>query len=76
MARWLGNEGGPGQEAFLDRLELEVASDISVSGQDAMQVSYRLTNAPPEEGPITSLRAERDVYDKVNFGVQFLVRRP
>jgi hypothetical protein len=76
MARWLGSEGGPGQEGLLDRLELEVAGDVTVSGEDSMQVSYRLTDRPREEGPITSLRAERDVYDKVNFGIQFLVRRP
>jgi hypothetical protein len=76
MARWLGNEAGTGDDGLLDRLELEVASDVTVSGEDSMQVSYRLTDRPREEGPITSLRAERDVYDKVNFGVQFLVRRP
>jgi translocation and assembly module TamB len=76
MARWLGSEAGPGGDALLDRLELEVASDVTVSGEDSMHVTYRLTDRPREEGPITSLRAERDVYDKVNFGVQFLVRRP
>ncbi|MHC5210533.1 MAG: translocation/assembly module TamB domain-containing protein [Planctomycetota bacterium] len=76
MARWLGSEAGPGDDSLLDRLELELASDITVSGKESMQVSYRLTDAPREEGPITSLRAERDAYDKVNFGVQFLVRRP
>jgi len=73
MARWLG-DSPLGEEGLLDRLEVDVVKDISRSNTDLFQVSYRLTEMPKREGTVTFLRAEKDLYNRINFGVQFLFR--
>lgn len=74
FARWLGDD--PRGEQLLDRLEFEVASDLTASGADTYLVSYRLTELgdPTLPGSTTYLRAENDAWDHINFGLQLLFR--
>ncbi len=73
LARWLG-DSPLGEDGLLDRLDVDVVKDLSRNNAELLQVSYRLSKVPKHGGTVTFLRAEKDLYGRINFGVQFLFR--
>lgn len=69
---WFGDAG----ESFADRLELSTGADVTQSGADTIEVRFRLTGPQRGPGRAVYLRGERDVYDRVNMGVRFVLRTP
>ncbi|MBL8862413.1 MAG: translocation/assembly module TamB domain-containing protein [Planctomycetes bacterium] len=69
---WFGDAG----ENFADRLELSAGGDVSRTGADTIEVRFRLAGPRRGAGRATYLRGERDVYDRVNMGVRFVLRVP
>jgi hypothetical protein len=54
---------------LLDRLELEIGADVTESGAPTARATYWLTDRPPSKRRAPYLVAERDKYDKINFGI-------
>lgn len=71
IARWFGDEEG---ESLVERFEWQQGREMTESGGQTMQVSLRLTADEDEARRVIYLRGEKDVYDRVNFGVKFLFR--
>lgn len=67
---WFGDAG----ESFADRLEMATGGDVSQSGEDTIEVRFRLTGPARGPGRAVYLRGERDVYDRVNMGMRFVLR--
>ncbi len=67
---WFGDAG----ESFADRLELSTGGDVTQSGADTIEVRFRLTGPARGPGLAVYMRGERDVYDRVNMGVRFVLR--
>lgn len=67
---WFGDAG----ESFADRLEMATGGDVSQSGADTIEVRFRLTGPARGPGRAVYMRGERDVYDRVNMGLRFVLR--
>jgi len=52
----------------LDHLVVELGAEVSASGAPTVQATYYLRPITSAEGRVTYLLAERDDYDKTNFG--------
>lgn len=71
MRAFGGDDGG---ESAMDRLELTLGQDVSRQGVETMRVSVRLDERPEGTGVTNYLTAERDEFDKENFGYRILWR--
>ncbi len=69
---WFGDAG----ESFADRLEMTTGADVTTSGLDTIEVRFRLSGPPRGKGRVVYMRGERDMYDRVNMGLRFVVRVP
>lgn len=69
---WFGDAG----ESFADRLEMATGADVTQAGADTIEVRFRLAGPARGPGKTVYLRGERDVYDRVNMGVRFVLRMP
>jgi len=61
-------------ESWADRIEVTTGGEITRSGAQTTRASVRLFDEVFVEGDSISVIGERDVYDKINFGLQFLFR--
>ncbi|MCE9595695.1 MAG: translocation/assembly module TamB domain-containing protein [Planctomycetes bacterium] len=73
LSRWFQGDDG---ESVVERIEWLQGQELTRSGGQTTQVSVRLTDDPGGAGRIVYLRGEKDVYDRVNFGVKLLFRFP
>lgn len=71
VSRWFGG-GDDDSESWFDRLEWRTGADVSKSGSETTQVSVRLT--PDRRKRVVYMNAEKDVYEKINFGIKILFR--
>jgi len=69
---WFGDAG----ENFADRIELSTGGDVTQTGADTIEVRFRLSGPSRGAGRTVYLRGERDIYDRVNMGVRFVLRVP
>ncbi|MCC6405564.1 MAG: translocation/assembly module TamB domain-containing protein [Planctomycetes bacterium] len=74
LSRWLG--GDEEGESLVERIEWLQGQELTKSGGQTTQVSLRLTSDEGDARRIVYLRGEKDVYDRVNFGVKLLFRFP
>jgi hypothetical protein len=65
-----GDEGA----SVLERVEWQTGSDVTQAGGSTAQISIRAYGKAQGEGRVIYLRGERDVYDRINYGVRFLLR--
>ncbi len=70
LSNWVGGEG----ESLMERLEWRAGSDATRTGGATAQVSVRLTGTASGVGSSMYLRGERDVYDRINYGLRWVVR--
>ncbi len=70
LSSWTGDDGG----SLMERLEWRAGSDATRTGGATAQVSVRLTGSASGTGSATYLRGERDIYDRINYGLRWVVR--
>ena len=70
LSSWVGDDG----PSLMERLEWRAGSDATRTGGATAQVSVRLTGSASGVGGAMYLRGERDVYDRINYGVRWVVR--
>ena len=71
--RWLSGDE-VGGDSVLERLEFDVGADLTRTGAPTAEVTFFLDERTGEPGRVPYITAERDVYDKVNFGIGLLFR--
>lgn len=73
LTRWLGAESD-GEDPLAERIEFTQGAEVSQTGNESTEVVFRLTPRPRGKSRLVYLRAEKDVHEKINFGVKFLFR--
>lgn len=73
LTRWLGAESD-GEDPLAERIEFTQGAEVSQTGNESTEVVFRLTPMPRGKSRLVYLRAEKDVHEKINFGVKFLFR--
>jgi len=73
LTRWLGVEEG-NEDPISERLEFYRGAEVSQTGIESTEFIFRLTPNPKGKSKILFLRAEKDIYERVNFGVKLLFR--
>ncbi|MCK6446664.1 MAG: translocation/assembly module TamB [Planctomycetes bacterium] len=74
LSRWFGGEKDG--ETLVERIEWLQGQELTKSGGQTTQVSLRLSRDDGGARRVVYLRGEKDVYDRVNFGVKLLFRFP
>jgi hypothetical protein len=64
------------EESWADRVEVTTGGEITRSGSQTTRGSVRLFDSVFSSRDSIYVIGERDVYDKINFGLQFLFRLP
>jgi translocation and assembly module TamB len=72
LSNWLSSDSE--DEGLLDRVEFVVGADVSRTGAQTWSVKYFINEAEKGTGFAHYALAERDVYDKVNYGYGFRFR--
>ena len=76
LGRWLGvdalEEGS--EDPITERMEFSQGAEVSQAGIESSEFIFRLTPNPKGKPRIFYLRAEKDVFEKINFGVKLLFR--
>lgn len=73
LTRLLSGEG-ESADALLERIELQTGADVTQTGGSTAQVRVRVAGAAQGEGRAVYLRGERDIYDRYNYGLRFVLR--
>jgi translocation and assembly module TamB len=74
LARWLSTESTESEESLLSRFDVVAGEDVSRSGSETIWVSFRVADDVVSTRDRLYLTAERDVFDKFNYGVRFVFR--
>ncbi len=61
-------------DSLAERIEWQTGTDLTRSGAATSEVSVRLSRDVREAGRALILRAERDIYDRINLGLRLLFR--
>jgi hypothetical protein len=62
------------EDPFSERLEFYQGVEVSQAGIESAEVVFRLTPRPRGKSRLLYLRAERDIYERINFGVKLVFR--
>jgi autotransporter translocation and assembly factor TamB len=73
LTRWLGSDDDT-EDPFSERLEFYQGVEVSQAGIESAEVVFRLTPRPRGKSRLLYLRAERDIYERINFGVKLVFR--
>jgi autotransporter translocation and assembly factor TamB len=74
LNKWLEDESGAGDETILDRFELDFGRDVTMSGEQTIESSFRLSEQTIGTGRIYYLTGEKDKYDAYNYGLKVVFR--
>ncbi len=76
LSRWLGGDdlAGGSEDPITERMEFYQGAEVSQAGIESSEFIFRLTPNPRGKSRILYLRAEKDVFEKINFGVKLLFR--
>ncbi|MBU0480554.1 MAG: translocation/assembly module TamB [Proteobacteria bacterium] len=74
LNKWLEGENGNGDESILDRFELDFGRDVTKSGEQTVESTFRLTKQEAGTGKIYYLSGEKDKYDAYNYGFKMVFR--
>ena len=61
-------------ESIAERIEVESGRDVTRSGATTMRVSFRIADDVIVDEASLYLAGERDIYDKINYGLRLLFR--
>jgi translocation and assembly module TamB len=74
LNKWLEDESGAGDETILDRFELDFGRDVTKSGEQTIESSFRLSKYTTGTGRVYYLTGEKDKYDAYNYGLRLVFR--
>jgi autotransporter translocation and assembly factor TamB len=72
ISSWFGSDKV--DEGVLSRIEIKTAKEVSRTGVEASEVTFRMSGNPQRVGRSLYLRAESDIYERINFGLRILFR--
>jgi hypothetical protein len=72
LSKWLEDETGTGDETILDRFELDFGRDVTKSGDQTVDSSFRLSRQTTGKGRMYYLTGEKDKYDAYNYGLKLV----
>lgn len=72
LTRWLSNADPEDEASWFDRFDFQTGRDISRSGAETLEASFRIDESRFVEGDALFLTAESDQYDFVNFGLRIV----
>jgi hypothetical protein len=72
LGKWLEDENGTGDETILDRFELDFGRDVTKSGDQTVESSFRLSKQTTGKGRMYYLTGEKDKYDAYNYGLKLV----
>jgi len=74
LSRWLFGSDVDGSEDVMDRIEFTVGAEVSRTGTPTARATYYLRARPRGVGRTSYLTAERDAWDRINYGIGFVFR--
>lgn len=74
LSRWLSSSDPEAEASWFERFELRTGRDITRSGGETMEGSFRLDRLKSKDRDAFYLTAESDQYDFINFGLRFELR--
>ncbi len=74
LGKWLEDDSGTGDESLLDRFELDLGRNVTRSGEQTIEATFRLSKELEEEEEVYYLSAEKDMYDAYNYGLKVVFR--
>lgn len=74
LTRWFDDESVDDDESLLDRFEIATGRDVTRTGSETVEASFRMAERVFRPNDALFLRGERDVYDEFNYGVRLLFR--
>ncbi|KPJ99067.1 MAG: hypothetical protein AMJ60_06210 [Desulfobacterales bacterium SG8_35] len=74
LNKWLEDESGASDESILDRFELDYGRNITKSGEQTVEATFRLSEYTAGTGKIYYLSGEKDKYDAYNYGFRLVFR--
>lgn len=75
VARWLAGDSAGSGESWAERLEVDAGADVTASGAETIEIRFRLTQ-DPRSSRNTYMVGERDIHDRINYGVRFVFQLP
>jgi len=74
LNKWLEDETGASDETILDRFELDFGRNVTKSGEQTIESTFRLSEYTTGAGRIYYLAGEKDKYDAYNYGLRLVFR--
>jgi hypothetical protein len=74
LERWLADDSAGSDESVLDRFELDFGRNITRSGEQTVEATFRLGGQAAATGKTYYLSAEKDRYDAYNYGLKLVFR--
>ena len=74
LNKWLEDESGASDESILDRFELDFGRNITKSGEQTVEATFRMSEYVTGTGRVYYLSAEKDKYDAYNYGMRVVFR--
>ena len=63
-----------GDRRFFDRFDLDFGRDVTKSGDQTVETSFRLSEEITGQGRMYYLTGEKDRYDAYNYGLRLVFR--
>ena len=74
LNKWFEAESAVSEETLLDRFELDYGRDVTRTGEQTIETSFRLSEQTFETGRVFYLTGEKDRYDAYNYGLKLVFR--
>lgn len=74
LNRWLDDESGSSVETIYDRFDLDFGRDVTKSGDQTVESSFRISEEVTGKGRAYYLTGEKDRYDAYNYGLRVVFR--
>lgn len=74
LVRWMGKGSQQSDSSWLDRFELVRGRDVSETGVETTEVSFRLEKGMLHNSDVLYLVAEQDTFEDYNFGLRLVFR--
>ena len=74
LNKWMEDESGGSDESILDRFELDFGRNITKTGEQTVESTFRLSEYTAGKGKMYYLTGEKDKYDAYNYGLRLVFR--
>jgi translocation and assembly module TamB len=74
LSKWLEDDSAMSDESIFDRFDMSFGRDVTKSGEQTVDTSFRLMEQPTGKGRTYYLTGEKDKYDAYNYGLKLVFR--